>query len=97
MTKLIKKLESQKVDIKNVEFCKALFDFPSDQPGDLPFRKGDLVAVLCKEGGDWWRGRTQDGRIGMFPRNYVKLIPKVESVPNPLPIPQPEFSVNEFQ
>jgi peroxin-13 len=102
MSKLIKKLESQRqIDIKNVEFCKALFDFQSDQPGDLPFRKGDLVAVLGKEG-DWWRGRTQDGRMGMFPRNYVKLIPKVDNAvpeePQPQTIEQPSaFSTTEFQ
>jgi peroxin-13 len=100
MSKLIKKLESQKqIDIKNIEFCKALYDFHSDQPGDLPFRNGDLVAVLGKEGGDWWRGRTQDGRMGLFPSTYVKLIPKIESPTNNPdgPNPVPEFSVQEFQ
>jgi hypothetical protein len=65
-------------DIRNLEFCKALYDFSSGNPQDLPFKAGDLIAVLSKleEGSEWWRGRTQEGRVGVFPKNYVVLIPK---------------------
>lgn len=34
----------------------ALFNFDADQPGDLPFKKGDIVTVLKKteSDNDWW-------------------------------------------
>ena len=69
-------------DISNLEFCKALFDYNSNMPGDLGFRKGDLVAIISKndvvsnEPSEWWSGRTHDGRMGTFPSNYVEIIPK---------------------
>ena len=71
----------QPSDIRNLEFCKAQFDYQSNTPGDLSFRKGDLVAILSKlePNSEWWRGRTQEGRIGIFPRNHVTLIPRKES------------------
>ncbi|KAI8897944.1 Peroxin 13, N-terminal region-domain-containing protein [Globomyces pollinis-pini] len=72
-------------DISQLEFCKAEFDFQSDHPADLSIRKGDLIAILSKldpatnAPSDWWRGRTQDGRVGMFPHNYVQIIQKRDS------------------
>lgn len=89
MTKLINHIQKNKPaikgpgivspsDISNLEFCKAQYDFLSDTPGDLPFRKGDLVAILSKlePESEWWQGRTQEGRIGVFPKSYVSLIPR---------------------
>lgn len=34
----------------------ALFNFDADQPGDLPFKKGDIITVLKKteSDNDWW-------------------------------------------
>lgn len=51
------------------EYVIADFDFSSDDAGDLPFKKGDKIRVLGREGG-WWRGEL-DGKIGMFPHNYT--------------------------
>jgi peroxin-13 len=79
---LMKHIKPKALDIKSIEFCKALYDFHSDQPGELSFIKGDLVAILGKMDPEWWKGRTQDGRIGLFPRSYVQVIPKqIEPVP----------------
>ena len=53
----------------------ALYTFDGEQPGDLSFRKGDVIAVV-KRGvskDDWWTGRN--GAIeGIFPANYVELM-----------------------
>lgn len=67
-------------DIINLEFCKAKYDFNSENPQDLAFRRNDLIAILSKlePGSEWWRGRTQEGRVGLFPNSYVSLIPKKE-------------------
>ncbi|KAF2124090.1 DUF500-domain-containing protein [Dothidotthia symphoricarpi CBS 119687] len=47
----------------------AKFTFEPDQPGDLGFKKGDIITVLKKTDNetDWWTGRVGD-REGIFPR-----------------------------
>lgn len=52
----------------------ALFNFEADQPGDLGFKKGDIITVLKKteSDNDWWTGMIGT-RHGIFPSNYVKM------------------------
>ncbi|PQE30959.1 SH3 domain-containing protein [Rutstroemia sp. NJR-2017a WRK4] len=52
----------------------AQFTFDADQPGDLGFKKGDIITVTKKteSNEDWWTG-TIGGRTGIFPSNYVKM------------------------
>lgn len=50
---------------------KALYDFESDEAGDLPFSEGAVIELLEKPSADWWKGRL-NGREGLFPRNYVQ-------------------------
>ncbi|KAK8084644.1 hypothetical protein PG997_005915 [Apiospora hydei] len=52
----------------------ALFTFEADQPGDLGFKKGDVITVLKKtdSANDWWTGMVGT-RHGIFPSNYVKM------------------------
>lgn len=53
----------------------ALYLFKGEQPGDLPFKKGDVIDILRKSEttDDWWTGRN-NGSSGIFPANYVELI-----------------------
>lgn len=53
----------------------ALYTFKGEQPGDLPFKKGDVIDILKKTEttDDWWTGRN-NGVSGIFPANYVELI-----------------------
>ena len=52
----------------------ALFTFDPDQEGDLGFKKGDIITITKRTENktDWWTGRTEDGRTGIFPSNYVE-------------------------
>ncbi|KAK4128519.1 DUF500-domain-containing protein [Parathielavia appendiculata] len=52
----------------------ALFTFEGEQPGDLSFKKGDVITVLKKtdSDNDWWTGMIGT-RHGIFPSNYVKM------------------------
>lgn len=52
---------------------RALFDFDSTEPGELQFRKGNLIAALRQVYRDWWEG-SLGGRTGVFPVNYVEEI-----------------------
>lgn len=49
----------------------AKFTFEPDQPGDLGFKKGEIITIVKKtdNDADWWTGRIGD-REGIFPR-YV--------------------------
>ena len=53
----------------------AKFTFDADQPGDLGFKKGEIITILKRTENetDWWTGRI-GGREGIFPR-YVEMAP----------------------
>lgn len=53
----------------------AKFTFEADQPGDLGFKKGDVITIIKKTDSetDWWTGRIGD-KEGIFPSNYVEAI-----------------------
>ncbi|KAH0556623.1 hypothetical protein GP486_005543 [Trichoglossum hirsutum] len=82
------KLANQAVtssDTTPVTHVRALFDFQSSMPGDLQFRKGDVITVIGKVHKDWWKGSLQ-GRTGVFPSNYVEKLdnpPPGSSAPSP--------------
>jgi len=52
----------------------ALFTFDADQPGDLGFKKGEIIQVTKKTDStnDWWTGII-GSRTGIFPANYVEM------------------------
>jgi hypothetical protein len=47
----------------------ALFNFEADQPGDLGFKKGEIITITKRSDSrnDWWTGKIGD-RTGIFPR-----------------------------
>ncbi|WPG98313.1 DUF500-domain-containing protein [Acrodontium crateriforme] len=53
----------------------AKFTFDADQPGDLGFKKGDVITIVkrTENESDWWTGRIGD-REGIFPSNYVEVV-----------------------
>ncbi|KAI8682709.1 hypothetical protein LRP88_05332 [Fusarium phalaenopsidis] len=56
-----------------VSRVRALFDFVPSEPGELEFKKGDIIAVLESVYKDWWRGSLR-GKTGIFPLNYVEKL-----------------------
>ncbi|KAF1828550.1 DUF500-domain-containing protein [Decorospora gaudefroyi] len=53
----------------------AKFTFDADQPGDLGFKKGEIITILKRTDNetDWWTGRI-GSREGIFPSNYVETV-----------------------
>ncbi|KAJ9667330.1 hypothetical protein H2201_002531 [Coniosporium apollinis] len=53
----------------------AKFTFDADQPGDLGFKKGEIITIIKRTENptDWWTGRIGD-REGVFPSNYVETV-----------------------
>jgi len=56
----------------------AAYDFQGQETTDLSFSAGDPILVTKQEG-EWWEGKTQDGRIGIFPASFVDPIEPDES------------------
>ncbi|OCT94177.1 hypothetical protein XELAEV_18011843mg [Xenopus laevis] len=58
------------------EYCKVLFPYEAMNEDELAIREGDIVSVLNKECVDvgWWEGEL-NGKKGVFPDNFVKLLP----------------------
>jgi len=50
----------------------AQYDFTPQEPGELRFRKGDLITVLDDSDENWWKGQCH-GETGLFPATYVKV------------------------
>ncbi|XP_042260216.1 SH3 domain-containing YSC84-like protein 1 isoform X1 [Thunnus maccoyii] len=51
----------------------ATHPFTGQQLGDLSFAPGDRITVITKTESqyDWWEGQLDDGRVGIFPANFV--------------------------
>ncbi|KAL9889582.1 SH3 domain-containing lethal (3) 05822 isoform 1-T4 [Glossina fuscipes fuscipes] len=51
----------------------ALYDFDSNEEGDLCFRENEKIYLLEEISADWYRGRTRAGCEGIFPINYIEI------------------------
>ncbi|KAL6050853.1 actin binding protein [Balamuthia mandrillaris] len=57
------------------EYVVAVFDFEGQSEHELSFYKGQFILLTeCEEGSDWWRGRTDEGREGLFPCTFVQVL-----------------------
>ncbi|QRW08805.1 mitochondrial inner membrane protease ATP23 [Ceratobasidium sp. AG-Ba] len=66
---------AEQIDMSKVQFATAIFEFATTDPVELALKKGDLVAIIGRtEGGDWFRGRTRQGKQGWFPANHVQIL-----------------------
>jgi son of sevenless-like protein len=54
-------------------FCRALYDYQTDNESSLSFRRDDIIEVLTKLESGWWDGLLGQER-GWFPSNYVTII-----------------------
>lgn len=54
--------------------AQTLYNFKGEMNCDLEFRKGQVIQVIMRTEtqNDWWEGKLE-GRVGIFPANYVKL------------------------
>lgn len=59
------------------EFCKATFAYESTNQDELDIKEGDVIHLLSKDTGEpgWWRGEL-NGKQGVFPDNFVVLLPE---------------------
>ncbi|CAK9436374.1 uncharacterized protein LODBEIA_P09320 [Lodderomyces beijingensis] len=60
--------------IATVSKVRAIYDLISYEEDELSFKKGDVITVIESVYRDWWRGSLPNGKIGIFPLNYVTPI-----------------------
>ncbi|XP_038078093.1 SH3 domain-containing kinase-binding protein 1-like isoform X3 [Patiria miniata] len=73
------------------ERAKVTYPYEAQHADELELKDGDVVTVLDKQAGDsgWWYGEV-DGRKGLFPDNFVKMLPpEKEKVKKKSPAPLP--------
>lgn len=54
-------------------FCRALYDYQTNDKSLLSFRQDDIIEVLTKLDSGWWDGLLGQRR-GWFPCNYVSIV-----------------------
>ncbi|OSX60494.1 hypothetical protein POSPLADRAFT_1147923 [Postia placenta MAD-698-R-SB12] len=55
------------------DWAEVVYDYSSEDPGDLEIKEGERVLIVERTSDDWWTGEL-DGRRGLVPAAYVKLI-----------------------
>ncbi|KAG6934490.1 sorbin and SH3 domain containing 3 [Chelydra serpentina] len=72
--------------------ARVKFDFQAESPKELTMQKGDIVYIHKEVDRNWLEGEHY-GRVGIFPSNYVEILPPTEV---PKPIKPPTIQVLEY-
>ncbi|XP_072827739.1 sorbin and SH3 domain-containing protein 1 isoform X19 [Vicugna pacos] len=64
-------------DDKEMRPARAKYDFKAQTLKELPLQKGDIV-YICKQIDQNWYEGEHHGRVGIFPRTYIELLPPAE-------------------
>lgn len=62
--------------------AKAIYTYEGKDPGDLSFKKGDMIMLQKRIDQNWYQGEV-NGKCGFLPARYVQVI-----IPLPTHIPQ---------
>ncbi|XP_021570940.1 vinexin [Carlito syrichta] len=77
---------------KKRKAARLKFDFQAQSPKELTLQKGDIVYIHKEVDKNWLEGEHH-GRMGIFPANYVEVLPADEI---PKPIKPPTYQVLEY-
>ncbi|XP_069466690.1 sorbin and SH3 domain-containing protein 1 isoform X15 [Ambystoma mexicanum] len=64
-------------DDKEMRPARAKFDFKAQSLKELPLQKGDVVYIYKQIDQNWYEGEHH-GRVGIFPKSYIELLPPAE-------------------
>ncbi|XP_052242477.1 uncharacterized protein LOC127852563 [Dreissena polymorpha] len=84
-----------RLDTKPMEKALVRYSYVGEHEDELSLTEGEIINVLDKdlEDSGWWRGEI-NGRVGVFPDNFVELIKEEPSDkasrPMVIPAPQPK-------
>nr|XP_021154604.1 LOW QUALITY PROTEIN: vinexin [Columba livia] len=84
--------EAVRREEKKMKAARLKFDFQAESPKELTLQKGDIVYIHKEVDRNWLEGEHH-GRVGIFPSNYVEILPPTEV---PKPIKAPTIQVLEY-
>ncbi|XP_064353855.1 vinexin isoform X2 [Dromaius novaehollandiae] len=84
--------EALRREERKMKAARLKFDFQAESPKELTLRKGDIVYIHKEVDRNWLEGEHH-GRVGIFPSNYVEVLPPTEV---PKPIKAPTIQVLEY-
>ena len=78
------------LDPSSLTFARALYLFTPSNSNELALKENEIVAITGKidprtgvvvdprleVDGEWWKGRTREGREGWFPKKWVEVLQK---------------------
>ena len=78
------------LDPSSLTFARALYPFSASNPNELSLKENEIVAITGKldpktgmevdprleVDGEWWKGRTRDGREGWIPKKWIEVLQK---------------------
>ncbi|XP_062366449.1 vinexin [Cinclus cinclus] len=85
-------VEAVKKEEKKMKAARLKFNFQAESPKELTLQKGDIVYIHKEVDRNWLEGEHH-GRVGIFPSNYVEILPPTEV---PKPIKAPTLQVLEY-
>ncbi|KAJ8946627.1 hypothetical protein NQ318_007232 [Aromia moschata] len=61
------------------QLCEVKYHYKAQNEDELSLKEGDIITLISKDSADpgWWRGELS-GKTGMFPDNFVTLIPNTD-------------------
>lgn len=54
------------------------FDYDKAEDNEIDLREGEHITNIDMVDADWWMGQNSRGEAGLFPSNYVDLVPEDE-------------------
>ncbi|KOC59261.1 SH3 domain-containing RING finger protein 3 [Habropoda laboriosa] len=69
----IRHATAKQVHLHNQTYGRAIYDYVSEVPGDLSFKKGDIVILRKKIDNNWCLGESVNSH-GVFPVSYVQVM-----------------------
>ncbi|XP_063535381.1 drebrin-like protein [Cydia strobilella] len=55
--------------------ARALYDYQAADESEITFDPGDMITHIEQIDAGWWQGVGPQGLFGLFPANYVELLP----------------------
>ncbi|KAL8614530.1 hypothetical protein ACOMHN_014109 [Nucella lapillus] len=81
-----------------IERAVVRYSYAAEQPDELSLKEGEIIRLMDRQLEDegWWRGEL-NGKVGVFPDNFVELLPAQEEPPSKAPKkPPPPVAKNIY-
>ncbi|KAJ1143109.1 hypothetical protein NDU88_009420 [Pleurodeles waltl] len=77
---------AKRKSVSEMRPARAKFDFKAQSLKELPLQKGDVVYIYKQIDQNWFEGEHH-GRVGIFPKSYIELLPPTEKAQPKKPLP----------